>query len=136
MITKHNGTNHTSAVIAKRALNSVKKRAHRWIVVSVWKGKVKQRLHIISEPRTPVKLVCAWIVHKQGCALHASFIDSEVPSGKASGNTQLGNVHKVNADIAPSDSKKTCGNDSLAARHSTTISIVDGALSTGNRHQN
>ena len=59
---KHSGTSHTSAVNAKRALHSVKKKSHRWIVLSAWNGDVKQRLHLISALRTLVNLVCVWIV--------------------------------------------------------------------------
>ena len=61
VIRKRSGTNHTSAGIAKHAWTSASKRAHRWIVVNVWSGKAKQRLHLISELFIPVRLVCVCV---------------------------------------------------------------------------
>ena len=64
--------------------------------------------------------------------MRANSIDSEVLSRKVSGNTQLVNMHEVDVKIAPSNQKRTCGNATFAARHSTNLSIVDGVQSTGN----
>ena len=63
-------------------------------------------------------------------------MDSEVLSRKVSGNTQLSKMHQVDGKMAPSKQKKTCGNATLAAIHSTNLSIVDGVQSTGNIKQN
>ena len=64
---------------------------------------MKQRLHLISVPRTPLKHVCLDCVETRICKACNLHLNSEIISRKAGGSTQLSNMNEVNANHVSSE---------------------------------